>query len=293
MARPTLKNVNNWYGKLGPLSELEGVKPDMLEVLKGFLAGPEIAGRDDEATITGGNLAHELALLSEGEEADRYFDLATRMYNSVVLRNQKDITNPLVRRAMAHSFDAQFGQLTERRRSGKTQEEEFQADYQHLHEEYVAATQTMATRGNISAGELYEWYGVMVIRHQLWMHGHFGDVEVRRAFTPREDRPHDRMRQGGRHVNPASGLPIYAFDIKVTDVSGNGEPRYIQSKWEDDHGRYAKPPLTVWVYKMGEPLHAHTAMLSEIMLRSYRNEASMEESGYADAAVGQYEMTGV
>lgn len=279
----TPETVYNWYARLGSTSELEGAKPDLVKALSIVVNNSEV-GRSDHMTLLAGNLSQEIALQSEGKEAEGFFALAARNYDSLVRRHNPRPDERLnkntreVRQAIAHSFDTAFARLSYGLRDGLIEQADFDKKYHDKHEQFVRFVHSLTDKdSNIGNGELYEFYGEMVLRHQLWSMEKFGRAEVRRAFTPREDRPHDDFVHGGRHVNQRGALPSYAFDLKLTVPDGSEPALLLQLKEDSDGLRYANPPITVLKYGHGIPLRRHARELSEIMLKSYRFDTSPEE----------------
>jgi hypothetical protein len=282
---PTVINCHDWYARLGTTASLEGAEDDLNFALTTIINSPEFRTKDEETALLAGALSQELGMLSTGQRAQGYFEVAVKSYNLVIQKNAVDMRNPLVRRALAHKFDSVFTKLSYAKRDGLLSDTDFDREYQKRHVEFVQLCKGLASKNsNIPDGELYEFYGEMVLRHRLWAREAFGQAELRRAFDAREDRPRDGFRRGGRHVNQTGALPCYSFDLKLSATDGSEEPRFLQMKADaDDSARYAKPTVRVIKYGLTTPLRAHVDRVAGIMLKSYAYESTnIEEAELAE-----------
>lgn len=291
LAGPDVRTVNEWYARLGSTADLETAKPDLNLALSALLNSPEGNARDEQTMMLAGNIAQEIGLVSRGRDADGYFAVASKVYATIINKHDRDLNVPVVRQALAHSFDTAFARLSQGKRDGLIDQASFDKEYDVRHKEYVLLCAQLAGKDStIGNGELYEFYGEMMLRHRLWARERFGDAEVRRAFTPREDKPHDGFRRGGRHVNQAGALPCYSFDLKVTAPDGSADSRQLQMKADTDdfQSRYGKPTITVIKYGETARLRDHVSRMADIMQRSYRfdsTEAQEAELAAADASL--------
>jgi hypothetical protein len=279
LENPTNNNCLDWYSRLGTTSSLEGAGDDLSTALTAVMNSIEFKNKNNDAALLAGALSQELGMLSTGQLAKEYFDLAVASYNRVIQKNDVDMTNPFVRRALAHKFDTVFTQLSYQKRDNLVTQEHFDQEYQKRHIEYVELCQRLTGKNsNIPNGELYEFYGEMVLRHRLWSAELFGSAEIRRAFDAREDRPRDGFRRGGRHVNQDGALPCYSFDLKLTAVDGSEDPRFVQLKADEhDNSRYGKPTIQVIRYISATPLREHVHRVAGIMLKTYNFDTSVNE----------------
>lgn len=292
IAEPSIHNVVDWYARLGGTSELEGAEPDLNLALSAILNSPEGVSRDDETMLLAGNLAHELGNLTKESEAEGFFTLASKAYGSVIARHDKDLSVPAVRQAMAHNYDAVFARLSAARRDGLIGQDDFNRQYFDRHREFIGLVHKLAVDSNLPHGELYEFYGEALVRHQLWSRERFGDVEVRHSFTPREDKPKDGFNHGNKEAS-ADPLPSYAFDLKLTRVDGEEKPGFIQLKRAEQGVRYAEPFIHVSRYESDQPINKHIARMTEIMAKSYRFEESLGEDAELKAAYQQNALIGI
>jgi len=275
---PSVKAVEQWYGRLGSTNKLEGAGPDLNKALTVTLNSPEATRREDKTMLLGGALAQELGLLSSGKEAEAYFAVASKVYDSVIRKYDRDYNQQIVRQAIAHSFDTTFARLSFGLRDGLISQEDFDTQYFNRHHEYVGMCHKLASDSkiNIPNGEMYELYGEVLLRHRLWARERFGDAEVRRALTPREDKPYDNFNHGLKEEN-SYPLPSYAYDLKLSSIGLEEGPRYLQLKAYDQGIRYAKPVVKVVSYQHSEQLHRHVSEVTGIMIRSYRYETTDRE----------------
>lgn len=289
----TPASVERWYKHLGTTNELIGAEEDITQAMSFLAKSEEVKHNPNKIFMLYGKLAHERALIGSGEDAEGHFAIASKAYKHIIADNEGDVSNPVVREAYAHLFDATFARLSQARNDGLINQVEFDARYMSCHIEFVQKAAEIA-RSDIGNGELYEWYGELMLRHRIWAEERFGQIEVRRTFSPREDKPSDGFRMGGRHVNQNGMLPAYAADLKVTITDGSEEPRFVQLKSDkDDYGRYANPPVVVLKYEHDKPLRQHMGEMVGIMLKSYRFEETLTEDELLTEAEHAFDKTGV
>ena len=290
----SVTNVYDWYARLGSVATLEGAESDLTFALHGTLRSPEATARDDDTLLLGGSLAAELGLLHTGKDAEGYFVVASKVYGTIINKYGQDLNQPAVRKALAHSYDVTFARLTAAQRDGLITPEQFEAQYFDRHREYVALCHKLASDRSIDVpdGEMYEFYGETLLRHKLWARERFGEAEVRRSFSPREDKSRDDFNYGNSETR-ADPLPSYKFDLKLSVVANDEAPRFIQLKKAGQGVRYAKPAIAVAEYRGEEPLKVHVTRMTEIMAKSYRFESTEREEAELEDAYTEAQLVSV
>ncbi len=296
LANPSVHTITEWYRRLGSMNSLRGVEGD-IHTFYNALASQEGFLKEPDAVMLAGNLAHELGNVSADDQAPGYLSRAIKLYEKAMELGSNDMRYEEVREAKAHWYDARFRHLSVGLRSGRINQADFNEHYERLHVGYIKTTHGIANMKNgreraVRDGEIYEWYGVAALRHQVWSNERFGEIEVRRAM-PREDAPYDGFNRNKKDdPNRARSMPRFAFDVQLEEMHADTQPAYVQLKSDNDPAPYAKSILT-WQYRGRDHLGDHVEVMTGAMLRSYDFKESDADAARLSHEMDLYHIAGV